>query len=106
MTKGFLRRPGDTDAPARFDDFLAPLPPGSGRHRGTFLLPRNDYTQLKLLLAQLERDSGVQVPVGIFVRLALKAVQPRLEALIKQNRLLTVADVCHSILEAPGEPVG
>lgn len=104
MSKEFLKRAGGGEDSG--DSLLPPLPPERQRSRGTFYLPKDEYSQVRVLLAQIGRDTGIQLKFATFLRLALKAAQPRLETLAKQRRILTTAEVYRAILGPADQPEG
>lgn len=96
MTKAFLKRAGA--APDAADSLLPPLPPGRSCAQGTFYMDPEEYAALKVLLAELNRDAKVRVSVATFLRLAVAAVKPRLEDLVKERRLRTKEEVYAALL--------
>ncbi len=100
MTKEFLRRASGASSES-CDSLLPPLPPASQCARGTYYLPPEEYAQVRVLLAELTRDTGVKLSFATFLRLAVVQAKPRLEAAVRQHRKLTSYEVYKAILSPP-----
>lgn len=102
MTKEFLRRASGGGESC--DSLLPPLPPAKQCARGTYYLPPAEYAQIKVLLAELNRDTGVNLSFATFLRLATAVARPRLEAVAQRKRKLAAYEVYTAILSPPETP--
>lgn len=98
MSKDYLTRAAGAGR-AEEDTLLPPLPPLSQCYHGTYYLDSSEAMALKLALVELQRDTGVHLPLTTLIRLALLAVVPTLNDLARQKQPLTRSEMYRALLE-------
>ena len=99
--KSFIGRPGGPQKTQNVEELLPPLPDPSMRYKGTYLMDRTEAFALKVLLAEVLRDTGVTISMSVFVRVGIEVLKPRLEALAQAKRQLTAQELYDALLHPP-----
>lgn len=101
MARAYLRCGGSTRT--LYDSLLSQAPPATACARIAVYLDKGDLAQIKMLLAELYKETGIQLPFTALARVALAGACSRLDAGIREKRLLKPQDIYKAILEPAPE---
>lgn len=97
MARAYLRCGGR--ARTLYDSLLSQPPPAKECARISVYLAKSELAQIKMLLAELYKETGIQLPFTALARVALAGACSRLETGIRKKRLLKPQDIYKAIVE-------